>query len=147
MFKTCTGVILNDRGHILVNEKLKVEGNTRIYAVGDIAEFPPSLLSHGRTNGKFAYRAMSMGVSAAQNILLEHSKKSPVDYAGIKYAGPLLWKSDKSTEPYDLVMVALGKCHGITQIPYHGYILGDWATKVKCHDVFLYKTLWDLGLK
>lgn len=114
---------LDARGRLMVDSKLRVEGHSNIFAIGDITNIPEI---------KQGYLAHKHALLTAKNLRLLMSGQSEKRLSEYKPAQPT-------------ALVSLGRREGVVQLPFITFG-GRLPGMLKSGDLFVGKTRKDLGL-
>ncbi|KAJ1555399.1 hypothetical protein HK405_002051 [Cladochytrium tenue] len=119
------------RVHVLPSGSLPAHP-TRIFALGDVADLDPLTIAQVLTSQSAVVAANLVAVVKA-----EQNGANP-------HADPAKWKHSRTYTPATAVAIALplGKSGGVTQLPFGGFVVGDFMTRmIKAKDLFV-PTWW-----
>ncbi|PKA49473.1 NADH dehydrogenase C1, chloroplastic/mitochondrial [Apostasia shenzhenica] len=114
---------VDKKGHLMVDENLRVKGHKNIFAIGDITDVPEI---------KQGFLAQKHASVVAKNLKLL-----------IKGAPENKFATHKASPP--LAIVSLGRKEGVAQFPF-ATLIGCFPGLIKSKDLFVGKTRKSLGL-
>jgi len=122
------GTVLDSSGRVLVDEHLRVEGTSNIFAIGDITALPEPKL--GIWAGKHA-----AAVIASLRSLIR--ARDPEQVKLKKY---------KPATGSQMMLVTLGRHHGTGHLPFGDFTNSWFARTVKSRDMFIGRYRKGIGL-